>query len=295
MNDNEYGGSNQQNIGSQQQYNSDLIEGIKESLPDGLMEKLPGGISEKIESALSEAAERERNKSAYEYVEPETFKIEMNPKLGIAAVIVGFGGTILFVKISPGMSVICLGLMTLIFGIGAVVDKKFSFPKHATNLVFPLFGLMFMMFGVFLLLQKSVPMLSEGNYLGVVLGISFAVFFSLTLVLWFLSYRYKRKVCTEQVQARCVYVKEKKSVKDGHTYYEHAPVFEFCFRGNTYNIAENYSSAKKPLVGDICEIHINPNEPTEFYRQKPKPILFIVVACIMIVAIVCFAIFGRSS
>ncbi len=282
MNDNEYGDSNQQNIGSQQQYNSDLIEGIKERLPEGLMEKLPGGISEKIESALSEAAQAERNKSSYEYVEPEALKIEMNPKLCIAAVIIGFGGGLLFMMICPPICVICLGIMFTILGIGAVGDKKFSFQRYATAFVIPLFGVLFILIGVFMLLQLFIPTLSEGNFLGIAIGIAFAVLLLLTFALIFISYRYKRKVCTEQVQARCVYVKERKSVKDGHTYYEHAPVFEFCFRGNTYNIAENYSSAKKPLVGDICEIHINPNEPTEFYRKKPISKGWIIIICIFI-------------
>lgn len=254
MNENEYGNNGQ--------YGS-----LKEHIPEGLMEHLPEGVKDRIEDAIYEADQKLSN--PYERVEPDIPKIQMNTKIAISATVIGFGGVLVFAKINPIIAVLCFGIMALIFGIGIVADKNFSFRKNAMSILVLLIGVYMVLIAGYLLVSKYNPSLPEleGKFLNTVAGIGLIILGAFVLILYELELHYLKNACSERVQAVCVYIKEKKEYQEKRRRTVYAPVFEFQFFGNTYCVAENYGNRFVPTVGDRYELFVNPNNLKEFYRK----------------------------
>lgn len=250
MNENEYGNNGQ--------YGS-----LGEHIPEGLMEHLPEGVKDRIEDVIAEADQKIRN--PYERVEPDIPKIKMNTKITIAASVIGFGGTIVFAKINPVIAVLCFGIMAVVFGIGIVADKNFSFRKNAMSILVLLIGVYMVLIAGYLLVSKYNPSLPEleGKFLSTVAGIGLIILGAFVLILYELELHYLKNACSERVQAVCVYIKEKKEYQEKRRRTVYAPVFEFQFFGNTYCVAENYGNRFVPTIGDRhrlssgCLLYIN--------------------------------------
>lgn len=96
-----------------------------------------------------------------------------------------------------------------------------------------------------------------------------------------------KRVCTCVVEAKCVGL-EKSPFRDNYgrcrSYY---PVWEYTFDGVSYH--EQESMARNfglPSEGDYCELHVNPDVPTEFYQEaSPVNLFFLILGA-------CFAALG---
>lgn len=274
---------NENRYSNDQQYGNGFNENQQTRIPENLMEYMPEQMRDRIEDVMAEA----ENRSPYENIEAQK-PIQMNPTLAITALAIGFGGVFVFGKINPMLALFCFGVMIVIFGIGIVTDKNFSFQKQAMSTIILVIGIITVLVTLYLMLLKNNPSLPrpEGQGLKILIGAGFALFAALVLILNCISSRYYKNACTEQVSAVCVYLKEKiehNSRTTTHTIY--APVFEFQFRGNTYCVAEKYGNGNVPPVGSRRDIYINPFEPTEFYRKQSN--VSLVIVCILFMAIGC--------
>lgn len=261
------------------QYDNQQYGGLREQIPEELMGHLPEHLRDRVDDAIAGVEQKARN--PYASVEPDVLEIKMNTKVAVAALIIGFGGAIIFAKIDPVISVLCFGIMITIFGVGAVAGKNFSFHKHAMSALLPIVGICIVLVTGYLLLSKNIPALPkmEGKFRRIVIGAGMAGLGALILILITISNHYLKKACSERIRARCAYIKEKTELKDGRRYIQRAPVFEFQFLGNTYCVAENFGSGKVPSIGDSCEIFINPNNPKEFYRKGNNTMAVFVIVC----------------
>ena len=283
MNENGYDYNQQYNNGYDQQYGNSYDQQFDNSynstpqvnLPEGMMERLPEGLRNKIEDTMAMAEQENQGRNAkYENAESPTLTAQMKPGPAIAALIIGIGGMILFFQTVPVIACICMGIMLVIFGIGLVSDEKFNFRRHAKSTLVMMIGIGLILMALYCILAKMIPELPQPR-LVVMGGVGFAAVGALLLILSCITYQYLNEVCTEPVQAVCVYLKQKKEYKDGHTYIKYAPVYEYQFRGNTYCAAEDYGG-KSVSIGSRHELYINPYEPTMFNKKNGQSIVGIV-------------------
>lgn len=272
-NNQQYGGDVNIEFGGRQ------FGSLREQIPEGLMERLPEHLQDKVDDAIAGVEQKARN--PYASVKPDVLETKMNTKLSIAALIIGFGGAIIFAKIDPVISMLCVGIMITIFGIGAVTGKNFSFHKHAMSALLPIIGISILLITGYLLLSKNISSLPkmEGKFRTIVIGVGMAGLGAAVLILNIIATHYLKKACSERIQARCVYIKEETEYSNGRRHIKRAPVFEFQFLGNTYCVSENSGSGKVPSIGESCEIFINPNNPKEFYRKGGNPMALFVIVC----------------
>lgn len=276
MNENGYDGQ-EYNNGYDQQFDNSYYSTPQVNLPEGMMERLPEGMRNKVEDAMAMAEQENQGKNAkYENVESPTLTVQMKPGPAIAALIIGFGGMILFMQTVPGIAILCLGIMLTIFGIGLVSDEKFNFRRNALSTLVLMIGIGMVLMSLYFLLAKMIPALPEPR-IAVIMGISFAAVGVLFFILNCITYQYMNEVCTEPVQAVCVYMKQRSEYSQGHTYIKYAPVYEYLFRGNTYCAAENYGSNNGVSIGSIHELYINPNQPTMFNKKNNQSLVVVVI------------------
>lgn len=111
--------------------------------------------------------------------------------------------------------------------------------------------------------------------------ICFSVLFILIGMFVLFLPQMKSKKCTETVRAEVVEnlsVKSRhKSVRGHHrTNIIYKPVFSFTYNGKDYCV-ESKTSSNPPAFqpGEIVELKINPNNPTDFYAPSDKTTSFI--------------------
>ncbi|MDE6531103.1 MAG: hypothetical protein K2K96_10100 [Lachnospiraceae bacterium] len=224
----------------------------------------------------------QQNKSVYENVKPDIMRHKMNPVITLASVVIGIVA-IVFLKMKNDlvMALFCVGSVWIIFGIGLVVNENFLFKKHAMNTLYPIIGFFLVLITGYILLTKNISSLPkiEGKLLSMVIGAGISLIGVLILILNGIAFNYLKKICTEQVQAVCVY--KKRGV--GRQRNKYAPVFEFQFRDNTYYVAENYRIDFMPSIGSSYDLFINPHEPKEFYRMGDFSRVAIRILCMLLI------------
>ena len=158
---------------------------------------------------MATAEQEKRNRNAYyESVETPTLMVQMKTETLIIAMGIGFGGMSMFAPFDFRISLICIGIMLIIFGIAAVTDEKFKFRKHAKSTLMLILGIAIVLISAYLFLAKIIPLLPQPN-ITVMSGIGFTAIGGLLFVLCCISFCLMKKVCTEPVLAHCVYVKKK--------------------------------------------------------------------------------------
>lgn len=224
----------------------------------------------------------QKNKSFYEYVQPDILRHKMNPIITIAWVVIGLGA-IVFMRMKNDLvtAFFCLGIIWIIGGIEIVTNEDFLFQKHAMNTLYPIIGFFLVLITGYILLSKNISSLPkiEGKHLSMVIGTGISLIGVLILILNGIAFNYLKKNCTEQVQAVCVYKKRKR----GRQRNKYAPVFEFQFRGNTYYVAENYRIVFMPSIGSSYDLFINPHEPKEFYRIGDFSKVAVGILCMLLI------------
>lgn len=264
-----------------QQYDGSFNDSLQESLPDGVMERLPGWMRDKVEDLMAKAEEENRNWARYGNVEPYKYRSNRHPLVTVAAIAIGFGGAFFFVFVRPNymLALICFGIMLLIYGIGYLTDKNYCFRKEPAYTMIPVLGIIFILVAAYHLLAKNIPSLPQPvdkGFEGWVCGL-FVVLGVVLLILDCISFCLMKKVCTEPVLSHCVYVKKKVTRSDKGTTTKYSGVFEYQFRGNTYYAAEPYRDKDVPKAGDWYELHINPDEPTDFFRKSWDALIWVLI------------------
>ncbi len=161
------------------------------------------------------------------------------------------------------------------------------------NTLYPIIGFFLVLITGYIMLSKNISSLPkiEGKPLGMVIGAGISLIGVLILILNGIAFSYLKKICTEQVQAVCVYKKRNR----GRQRNKYAPVFEFKFRDNTYYVAENYRISFMPSIESSYDLFVNPNEPREFYRIGDFSRVAIRILCTLLIllgGLVCY-IFSR--
>lgn len=127
-----------------------------------------------------------------------------------------------------------------------------------------------------------------------IIGVAFLIvtFFA------FSSYRHNQKVCTGRVYGTVVDLVEHTytSTSNGHrrTGYTYAPVVQYMANGREYTV-ESRTSSNPPAyaVGDMVEVHYNPDNPEESFFDKDSLVVVLgvvfgavgVAMCVISVAI----------
>ncbi len=294
MNENGFGNngqydSQQYGNGYQQQYNGSPSDSLQESLPDGVMERLPEWMRDKADDFIARANQEVRNMERYGRVEPYSYESHRHPLVKPVAMVIGFGGAFFFLFIKPNsmIALICVGIMLLIFGIGYLTDKNYCFRREPTYALIMVLGVIFILVAVYHILAKNIPSLPQPvdkGYEGWACGLLVVVGVGL-LILDCISYCCMKKVCTEPVLAHCVYVKKKVTHSNKSMNTKYSGVFEYKFQGNTYLAAEPFRNTGAPKAGDWCELHINPDEPTDFFRKSWDVLILTLIGYTMFIGL----------
>ena len=174
------------------------------------MNKNRYGGNEQYDSGQYGNGYGQQNGSIYENVKPDIMRHKMNPVITLASVVIGIVAFV-FLKMKNDfvMGLFCVGSLWIIFGIGLVTNENFLFKKHAMNTLYPIIGFFLVLITGYILLSKNISSLPkiEGKLLGMVTGAGILLIGVLILVLNGIAFNYLKKICTEQVQAVCVYKK----------------------------------------------------------------------------------------
>ncbi len=253
----------------------------------------------------------------------EKEKKKDNPLLSVA-VLVGFaawiGALVYFSKTEPRLCISTFGAFWLLIAVVSVIGFIKDGIKDLRNVIV---AFIFIYLGVGLtfvpILQLYVPRF-QGQF-----GFRMAMYlvFIFCIVVGVLlagieAYRiiHSRAVCTVQVQAECLKLRDKHfwrdevSVEEAQGYYRTrmgaggisvayrkksvSGVYQFEYQGQTYEVQDDTNSAfDHPTPGKMYTLFINPKNPNEFYRRTPwthAGVLFIGFSCLA-VGILCCVLF----
>ncbi len=137
--------------------------------------------------------------------------------------------------------------------------------------------------------------------------ILFSILFIIVGIVVLMIPKFKAQKCTESVRAEVVenlLVEGSHRSKNGHhrASVTYKPVFSFTYNGKDYRI-ESKSSSDPPAFqqGEIVELKINPDDPTDFYAPSDKTTRFIGViftamgALFLIIGIVLRVVPGKNE
>lgn len=121
----------------------------------------------------------------------------------------------------------------------------------------------------------------------ILISMIFPVIGALLIIFEILTIRRKKKLCTEKVQARCSGVERRRSGKGGSTY---RPKYEFYYNDVYYSVVtDSASSTRPPVVGEICDLMIDPTDPKYFYEvgrfKKENRMTFILGGFFIIIGV----------
>lgn len=253
----------------------------------------------------------------------EKEKKKDNPLLSVA-VLVGFaawiGALVYFSKTEPRLCISTFGAFWLLIAVVSVIGFIKDGIKDLRNVIV---AFIFIYLGVGLtfvpILQLYVPRF-QGQF-GFRMAMYLVFIFCIVvgaLLAGIEAYRiiHSRAVCTVQVQAECLKLRDKHfwrdevSVEEAQGYYRTrmgaggisiayrkksvSGVYQFEYQGQTYEVQDDTNSAfDHPTPGKMYTLFINPKNPNEFYRRTPwthAGVLFIGFSCLA-VGILCCVLF----
>lgn len=199
----------------------------------------------------------------------------MKPAAGILFLILFFGGIVgasVFSKIEPRISLMCFGLIFLSVGIVVISSNGKRMTLHNLPLfIFPLIGLIFIAAPAYTMYAEKHP--ENSVDLGALAPVFMLGLFLLVglgfLILPPIIRKAQAKRCTDSVMAVCINVDSHRTrTSKGHHTRVYAPTWKFVYQGREHIQKEStYSNVSVPKVGDEVELHINPSDPTDFYRE----------------------------
>lgn len=176
-----------------------------------------------------------------------------------------------------GMALVIAGQYFLVFGLIAVVSGIKSKTFQPIVLIFPLVGLGMMAGGYVLMVgnQKALAMMEyylPYLFLGVFFVVGASVVVSATC-----KHRKRLRDCDYVITATCVEIASRWH-KGKRTF---CPIYEIYFREQNIRLCSHtYSSANRMEVGERKELHINSENPEEFYEETEEK-QFLTIALII--------------
>lgn len=289
---NGYDGSGYDGTGYDPQYNNqqynagyDNIPPVQLNLPEGIASRIPERWKENIEDALTDAAREAARKenSPYEHVPPRAKNGYANPAFALIGLLILFAGCIPFKMGNSTLFVFCFGSACFFIGLSIIFDKRNHFKRHTKSCVWLIFGIEVMLASGYQMLANSGSSLQpmDGRDIGRAFGIIIGSLAPLLLIFHYLNYRFQKEICSQEVEAVCVYVQSRmKAGNNGHSYQVYIPIYEFPYKGSKACIAGDGVSNSMPVVGMKCNLMINPDDPTDFYYKNEKPKLYVWVLAI---------------
>ena len=189
--------------------------------------------------------------------------------LSFAFIIWFFGsiaGMIYFSKQDQApLTVVLFGQFFLVFGIIIIAGGIKNHSFQPITVIFPAIGILAIAGGlIYYIGRRGVIAYVEK----ILPDFAISVFFIIgagVVVGTYLNSQKKRDACTYVITGTCVNIKSQ--VDDG-TLLE-CPVYEIYFRGETVELCnETYSNMNKVALGETRELHVNPDNPKEFYEEK---------------------------
>lgn len=243
--------------------------------------------------SFSASSSRKNVNSSYNNASPQNYSSmntsadnspkRMGPAAGVLFLILFLGGMIgavVFSKIDERISIMCFGLIFLSCGIVAIASngKKMTL-QNLPLYIFPLIGLIAVVAPAYMMYAEKHPenSVNLSDYAPVtMLGVFLLVGLGF-LILPPIIRRSQAKRCTDSVIAECINLDSHRShSSNGHSTRVYAPTWKFVYQGREFIQKEStYSNVSVPKVGEQVELHINPSDPTDFYREtKGHSIMF---------------------
>lgn len=221
--------------------------------------------------------------------------------LGIIFIIWFFGSMIGFFvcsesdnKIGPLLAL--FGQYFLVFGIIAVAGNLKKKPFPVIVVIFPIVGLSVLVSGIGMILGGEKVLLFLGQYAPYILIWIFPVVGVLMIVNSFSQYRHLKRVCTRDIQAKCIDIDSRLSrnnAEQGRRRKVYMPVYSIFYNEREYIIRNyNYTNLVKFEIGMYYNIKINPSNPNEFMDENSSKantlvfvlgIIFIVITAPIII------------
>ena len=161
-----------------------------------------------------------------------------------------------------------LSFVFIVWLVGSIIGMIYCGTHGLGSIAVALGGLLFFVFGVIIIGLG----LSQDNFQAPT--VIFAI--GVGMIVWgIIMCRKTDEDCTEVIMATCVGIQEKKH--DGIML--ECPVYEIDFQGETLQICNNYYTNQNTVtVGEQRELHINPENPNNYYEGKKDNSMWIGIA-----------------
>lgn len=198
--------------------------------------------------------------------------------LGVILLIWFFGSVVGFFVCSEledntGLLLVLFGQYFLVFGIIVVVSNLKKKPFPIITIIFPIVGLSALVCGICMLVGKETALEFIKQYAPYILMWVFPVAGVLVIANSFSQYRYLKRVCTRDIQAKCIDIESeftKASFEDRRTRV-YMPVYSIFYDNREYIIRNyNYTNLVNFEIGMYYYIKINPSNPNEFIDENTK-------------------------
>jgi hypothetical protein len=169
------------------------------------------------------------------------------------------------------LCVFIFGAIFFIFGTSAIIYAGVN-KSNLFILLFPLIGAGIMFFsGAYMWGSEDI----KTNIMSLIPIAALAVFILVGLGMIIVNFlnNYTKKIhCTEIVTAVCIDLNRRYSIDSSDDIDErptYAPVFKYYFNGAEYTVTQSYyTNIDVPKIDSEVELHINPDDPEEFYRPS---------------------------
>jgi len=183
-------------------------------------------------------------------------------------IILSFVGMVYFAKHQKvPISIAILGQFFLVIGVFAIISGIKEKSLQPITILFPVVGIgmiaggvvfQFAGKGVINQMEKILPIL----VLLIILTIGITVIIS-TII----RSKKLRQNCTYTTMATCVDMKTR--WKEGRHY--DCPIYEVSFQNERITLCDDvYTNYNRMHVGDQREVHLNPNNPRQFYEERAE-------------------------
>lgn len=217
--------------------------------------------------------------------------------LGIIFLIWFFGSMIGFFVCSEsdnkiGPLLVLFGQYFLVFGIIAVAGNLKKKPFPVIVVIFPIVGLSVLVSGIGMILGGEKVLLFLGRYAPYILIWIFPIVGVLMIVNSFSQYRHLKRVCTRDIQAKCIDIDSRLSrnnAEQGRRRKVYMPVYSIFYNEREYIIRNyNYTNLVKFEIGMYYNIKINPLNPNEFIDEnssKANTLVFVLGIIFIVITV----------
>ena len=206
---------------------------------------------------------------------------------GILFLIIFIGGMIgMYVGSKTDLRICLMSLGAILLSVGIVTAVNGIKIKGAKKITPLTIAAIFILIGAGLIIYPLLNIFTGfviGNEIIVYSALGMFVLIGLLLIIIPIAKNlYLKKVCTVVVEAKCTELASSGFYDYDGRCSPYIPVWEYTFDGVTYHekepTARNFAL---PSEGDYCELHVNPDNPKEFYQEtSPVKVLYLVLGLV---------------